>query len=212
MAQPKVCGVYAIVSPSGRRYIGSAADIRARWAHHRNALRRGDHANRALQRAYAKYGSALVFTVIDICAVAEVLVREQAHIDASDPAKLYNATLRVEAFMRGRKFTEEHKARIRQKAIGRGHTDETRAKMRGPRDSEALRAHARKVAETLRGVPRKDISVGKSGLRGVYPTSSGTWLARVGVGAARREIGTYRTRELALWTRFVYIECLGASK
>lgn len=209
MAHLKVCGVYAIVAPSGRRYIGSAADMRARWAHHRNALRRGDHANPALQRAYVKYGSRLVFTVLETCDVSEVLVREQACIDASDPARLYNATLRVEAFMRGRKFTDEHKDKIRQKAIGRKHTEATRMKLRGARDSEALRAHARKVAESRRGVARKDIPAGRSGLRGVSPTGSGTWQAQLNVNGKRRHLGTYGSLALACWTRFVYVECLG---
>lgn len=50
------CGVYRIVSPSGRFYIGSSKTMGKRWGGHRASLRRGDHHCSALQHAANKYG------------------------------------------------------------------------------------------------------------------------------------------------------------
>ena len=202
----KTSGIYAILAPSGHMYIGSAANISVRWAHHRNALRRGDHANVALQAAFAKYGEQLVYLVLEECAVADLIACEQAAIDALPFEQLYNIARFVETPTRGRKFTAEHRAKIAAKAIGRTHTEETRAKMRGARPYSAANHAAAKTRAAARvGVARTDLPVGKSGYRGVYKQKRGGWFARVGVGAARYDIGTYKTPDLAYAMRLVWL-------
>lgn len=77
-------GVYAIwCVPTGRMYVGSAKNIRARWRAHTTALLRGK-GNVKLQRAWNKYGgSAFTFEILEAVPDASMLIeREQAHIDA----------------------------------------------------------------------------------------------------------------------------------
>src|SRR5687768_12784577 len=64
---PCSAGVYQIrCKPTGKIYIGSAVDLRARWEHHRGRLRRGDHRNRYLQNAWVKYGEVnFEFSVLE---------------------------------------------------------------------------------------------------------------------------------------------------
>jgi group I intron endonuclease len=52
-------GIYKIShAASGRAYVGSAVNIKKRWATHRHALRTGRHHSQKLQRAWSKYGEA----------------------------------------------------------------------------------------------------------------------------------------------------------
>lgn len=202
----KVSGIYAIVAPSGRMYIGSSADIPTRFAHHRNALKRGDHANVALRAAFAKYGDALAYGLLEICPVAALVEREQAWIDAGDFAELYNIAAFVESPARGRKVPETTKAKMRAAALGRVNSPETREKMKGPRvATPAVLAHVRARAEALRGKPRTDLPVGRSGYRGVYKQARGGWFARIGVGSMRRSIGTFHTPDLAYAMRLTWL-------
>ena len=61
------CGIYAITSPSGKQYIGSARSFRERWQKHLKDLRNGKHHSPGLQHAFNKYGeSALRFDKIAI--------------------------------------------------------------------------------------------------------------------------------------------------
>jgi hypothetical protein len=64
------CGVYQIKhKATGRVYIGSSMNIRTRLKWHRNALRRGGHHSRKLQRAWNKYGeAAFEFSILLYCA------------------------------------------------------------------------------------------------------------------------------------------------
>lgn len=85
-------GVYRIVSPSGKCYVGSSIDMAARFRTHRYDLRRGRHHARALQAAAAKYGlHALRFEPIACALDKESLVAlEQLLIDELRPQ--YNST------------------------------------------------------------------------------------------------------------------------
>lgn len=208
----KTSGIYAILAPSGRLYIGSAANIAVRWAHHRNALLRGNHANAALQAAFAKYGSELVYIVLEECPVADLIAREQAAIDALPFAQLYNLARFADAPTRGRKHKPETKAKMAAAAMGRKHSVEVRERMRGPRPStEANKVAAKLRGDKRRGVARGDLPIGKSGYRGVYKQARGGWFARVGIGAARCNIGTFKTPDLAYAMRLVWMACEGAS-
>jgi group I intron endonuclease len=94
LSRPTHPGVYAIVHlATGRRYIGSASNIDARWRGHRSHLRRGDHHSAHLQHCWQKYGeAAFAFVVLETCPKdqAVLLEREQHWLDLF-PAMLLNA-------------------------------------------------------------------------------------------------------------------------
>lgn len=49
--------IYCITNTvNGKRYVGSAHDLRGRWRHHLWSLRGGCHHNPHLQHAFLKYG------------------------------------------------------------------------------------------------------------------------------------------------------------
>lgn len=91
-------GIYSIVSPSGKRYVGmTMTGFTWRWKGHLKDLRGGRHKNAALSRAFAKYGEAnLHFTVLEVVPSTMdqsiVLLKEQQWWDKlhSSGVKLYN--------------------------------------------------------------------------------------------------------------------------
>lgn len=112
--------MYAIThTATGRRYVGSSADLVRRQQLHWRHLRQGGHHSPRLQHAFNKYGrSAFEFTIlerIDICEPdqlrATLRQREQYHMDASTLG-LLNASPCSESRL-GMRMTEEAKARLR---------------------------------------------------------------------------------------------------
>ncbi|MDQ3684416.1 MAG: GIY-YIG nuclease family protein [Acidobacteriota bacterium] len=79
----RLSGVYRILCiPTGKIYIGSAVDLRARWGTHRRSLRRGTHYNFHLQRAWDKYGETnFEFSVMELMGTSDLLRAEQTWID-----------------------------------------------------------------------------------------------------------------------------------
>lgn len=133
------CGIYAITSPSGKRYIGSSTRIRDRWTTHRNALRQGTHHSPALQAAFIKYGEdALRFEIIETCIPADLIAREQAHIDAYNFRDLYNVAPKAYSCL-GVVRSEETKARVA--AAKRNQTPETLAKISAALKGRKLPPH-----------------------------------------------------------------------
>ena len=65
---PRASGIYQIrCLPTGKIYIGSAKNLRVRWAQHRGSLRRDTHPNAHLQRSWGLYGEAnFDFTVVEL--------------------------------------------------------------------------------------------------------------------------------------------------
>src|ERR1043165_6253801 len=110
MATPALSGIYEIVNlVNGKRYIGSAVRIEARWSVHRHLLGKGDHHSRHLQNAWSKYGSkAFGFKIIAVCAPAELIKREQEFIDRLKPEY---KTLRKAGSTLGLKWSPEARAR-----------------------------------------------------------------------------------------------------
>jgi group I intron endonuclease len=78
-------GVYQIrCLITGQIYIGSAVNMPARWAHHRQSLQRATHRNQHLQEAWNKYGEEnFEFTVVEYVKRAFLLRIEQEWIDKS---------------------------------------------------------------------------------------------------------------------------------
>src|SRR5579872_2630723 len=147
----KVQGIYVILhAASGRRYVGSSANVVARWNRHRLQLHRGVHPNRRLQAAWDASGeTAFEFLVVEsISAIEHLYDREQYWLDASQPL-VYNVgpivrcpalgakrsadtRAKLSAAKQGRKlppFTDDHKQKIRAAMLGKRLSLEVRGKL-----------------------------------------------------------------------------------
>lgn len=114
--------IYTITSPSGGVYVGSAVDVRARWRSHRHEMQKGVHFNRALQRAFRKYGGELRFEVLLVCRRSDLLFFEQRAIDILRPR--YNARP-IAHSQTGMKHSDATKAKISSGRRGKGlHTEQ----------------------------------------------------------------------------------------
>lgn len=83
IAPPRTAGIYQICClPTGKVYIGSAVNLRARWEQHRRTLRQGIHRNSYLQQAWNRYGEEeFTFTILELVAPADLLAAEQGWLD-----------------------------------------------------------------------------------------------------------------------------------
>ncbi|MGE3840053.1 MAG: GIY-YIG nuclease family protein [Vicinamibacterales bacterium] len=113
---PHAQGIYVITNVVNLKvYVGSSLNIARRAVEHRCLLNAKTHTNAHLQRAWNKYGAdAFQFRVLELVPDdAQLLAREQAHIDALDAAngdRGYNAVPFANA---GRaKKSEAHRAAI----------------------------------------------------------------------------------------------------
>ncbi len=84
---PATSGIYKITCTTNNRcYIGSAINLRQRRNDHFSALRRKNHRNRHLQRAWNKYGEqSFIFEVIELVLSLFLLEREQYWLDKLKP-------------------------------------------------------------------------------------------------------------------------------
>jgi group I intron endonuclease len=89
---PRSSGVYQILCiPTGKIYIGSTVDLRARWGGHRRSLRQCNHSNVYLQEAWDKYGEAnFTFSVLESAEESGLLRAEQTWIDKTKCADRNN--------------------------------------------------------------------------------------------------------------------------
>ena len=149
-------GIYEILNTvNGKRYIGSAVNLRRREGEHKRELRRNDHSNPALQRAWDKYGAAsFTFSTLLICARKDLLDYEQRCLDGFSPE--YNIAKDARAPFAGRKHTPESAARIGASNKGKIISPEAAAHhaavMRG---RKLTPEHKAKVTASLLGNTRK---------------------------------------------------------
>jgi len=177
-----MCGIYRITNiVNGKFYIGSSVNFCKRWSRHRKDLERGIHRNKHLQASWDKYGAEkFKFELIEELPTEMLLDAEQWYLTNTyccDPEYGYNFSKFAGGGMRGRKLSDEHKAkllaanlgnkyRLGQKAsaetkakiglasrgntycLGYKHSEETKAKRRGRKTSEATK---KKLSEALRG-------------------------------------------------------------
>ena len=121
--------IYQIINRlNGKRYIGSAVNLRSRWGYHRSGLRRNNHPNRHLQAAWNLYGGkTFVFTVLEyVVDVGLLLEREQYYMDLLQPE--YNIAPRAGSNL-GIRLTEETKAKMRESHTGKVLPEEHRRKI-----------------------------------------------------------------------------------
>ena len=90
----KTSGIYKIINKfNGKYYVGSSVDIARRWRKHREALRRNQHRNRYLQRAWNKDGSnSFDFIVVELISQKELEATEQQYLNLAkkERDKTYN--------------------------------------------------------------------------------------------------------------------------
>ena len=107
--------VYKILNKANNKlYIGSALNIKKRWAAHRAGLRHNRHKNFHLQRAWNKYGEdSFEFIILEYCEKEERLIREQFYLDTLKPYgdAGYNLTS-VAGSNSGYKHTAETRAKV----------------------------------------------------------------------------------------------------
>lgn len=111
----------------GRVYVGQASNLMLRQLQHVRALRRGDHRNTRMQRAYERDGEAAFgFFVLERCEQEKLTEREQFWIDAH--SYVYNICPAGGSSLGVKRSAE---TRAKQSALKLG-------KKRGPRSSESI--------------------------------------------------------------------------
>jgi hypothetical protein len=80
---PRASGIYFIVcKATGGFYVGSAVDLLMRKRTHWNALRRGKHGNKYLQRAWRRRGEAnFEFQLVELVRPSRLLATEQSWLN-----------------------------------------------------------------------------------------------------------------------------------
>lgn len=108
-------GIYQIRnSRNGKVYIGSTQNFDQRETRHFERLIRNGHANPKLQAAFNKYGvDSFVFEIIEVCAIEDLLGREQYYLDQLDFKSNYNLALVAGSPMRGRKHSDVTKVKLK---------------------------------------------------------------------------------------------------
>ena len=156
---PKQSGIYKIENTiNGKCYVGSAVNIKSRWAQHKRHLSRSQHHSIKLQRAWDKYGSSVFdFSILELCKPEKELLlkTEQYWIDSLDSANNgYNIsptagscqgmTLnedtkeKIASSLRGVPKTEEHNKAVARSHIGIIPSEEIKQKMRASHTGKKL--------------------------------------------------------------------------
>jgi len=175
-------GLYKITNTeNGRVYYGSAVNIARRWKEHRNALRRGAHYNDHLQRSWDKYGEdAFEFSVFAYCAVENLLENEQILLDLYvGKEDCYNIAKDAVAPFRGKKHTEETRAKLS-------------AAMKGKPKSEE---HRRKTSEAIKGKKHSEETKTKMSEAHLGKTLSEETKAKMSKNSARYWKGKTQSEE-----------------
>uniref|UniRef100_A0AAU7J8D3 GIY-YIG nuclease n=1 Tax=Xanthomonas phage MK21 TaxID=3148942 RepID=A0AAU7J8D3_9CAUD len=214
-------GIYAITSPSGKRYVGSAVNIRRRWREHKRELARGNHHCKALQHAHNKYNGEFVWSVLLLCHKEELTREEQAQFDMAGVGTLYNSAPRAGSTLGvvpgtatrqkmslakiGKKYAPGRQGPM----LGRKHSEASKQKMCGRKLSEEHAAKlvaaatgrvksADEVAKILSKKRGRKLSNNSSGYVGVtLHKRTLTWDANVRLNKRLLYLGSYPTPELA---------------
>ncbi len=164
-------GVYQITNTvNGKVYIGSGVNIGIRWRQHKNKLRKNNHENRYLQRAWNKY-KEYNFD-IEILQIVEnkkdLIACEQFWIDGtkcSERQNGYNIIKKADNMsgifnpFYGKKHSKKTKRKISKASKGRKLSEESKKKMSIARSGEKNYCFGipktdeikAKIAKTLKG-------------------------------------------------------------
>lgn len=156
----KQAGIYQIVNTvNGKLYIGSAVDVRRRWAAHRRLLVAGNHTNSYLQHAWNTYGAdAFLFQLLEeVTDVARLIEREQVWIDTTH---CYERTLGYNLSptaysLQGYRFSDEQRARVSAALKGKTKSPLHRARLWANRQlTDADRARMSANGRAGKGKPK----------------------------------------------------------
>lgn len=155
-------GVYAITClANGKKYVGSAKDIKRRHYLHLWRLQNGKHENSKLQRAWEKYGeSSFTFEILELVKDLESLLDVEQHwINFLDACNKGFNICPIAGNSLGRKLNVEAKQKISQANKGRIPSVETRKKLSLANKGKTLTPDQRaKVALSMKGKKRsKDV-------------------------------------------------------
>jgi len=86
----KVSGIYILLNKINNKwYVGSSNNILLRWITHKRSLRKNNHINKHLQRAWNKYGEeSFEFHIIELINSCDLLVVEQKYLDYAKTHKI----------------------------------------------------------------------------------------------------------------------------
>jgi group I intron endonuclease len=126
-------GIYSIRNiANGKIYVGSSVNISQRWKHHKSRLNNNSHDNLHLNNAWKEYGAdAFEFSIIEICPINMLIIREQAWIDyycSFNREKGYNI-LEVAGSVLGMRHSEETIKKMCLFQKGHPVSDETKRKI-----------------------------------------------------------------------------------
>lgn len=178
-------GIYLITNNvSGKEYIGSSKNLSHRRHTHWFQLKKGEHDNPHLQRAWNSYGKeSFQFVVLEYCEFDYLLKREQWWMDLLDTTnynKGYNlqppnrqkvadsTRAKISAYHKGKPKSPEHRAKMSAAAkgklgtmLGRTFSPEHRAKIgaksRGRRHTEETKAKMSASKKALFTVQSQDM-------------------------------------------------------
>lgn len=113
------CGIYEIVNKvNGHKYVGSSTNIQKRWKQHINALKRKDHHNKYLQRAWNKYGKkTFIFRVLVYLEPKETVRIENLLLSLGKYE--YNIATDATKPLLGKSFSKEHRKSLSNSLTGR---------------------------------------------------------------------------------------------
>jgi group I intron endonuclease len=130
----KDSGIYCIEHiATGKKYVGSAHNLHRRFKTHLSKLRGNKHHSYKLQEAWNEYGEgAFKIVVMERHPIDGLLEREQQVIDELDVVRNgYNVAMFSEAPHKGKKHSEETKAKMRASHKARKPiSEETRQRLR----------------------------------------------------------------------------------
>src|SRR3990167_1004475 len=124
-------GIYQIINLINRHvYVGSAVCFRKRWNKHINDLKKLNHDNNHLQKAFNKYKEeSFSFEIIEECEKVQLIIREQFYIDSykSEGKTLYNICM-IAGNTLGTKRSAETKRKMSEfnPMKGKHHLEETK--------------------------------------------------------------------------------------
>lgn len=170
------CGIYKITNPSGKMYIGRSVNVEKRW---RDYLKLRCKEQALIYNSLTKYGvENHTFEIIELCDEDALNDREIYYITLFDTLnKNIGLNLReggghgkfseeskkkMGSWQRGRKFTEEHKAKVRMSKernnslrpfLNKHHTQEAKDKI--------SKAHAGKILSEETKLKIRLVNIGK---------------------------------------------------
>jgi len=123
-------GIYKLEwKEQGYYYIGQSQQLTERAYQHKRRLTRKDHENKALQSVYNKYG-IFEFIILEYCEINKLNEREQYYLDLYFKNRKCCNNSPTATSVRGFKWSDESKERLRQTKLGTTQSDEQKEKSR----------------------------------------------------------------------------------